>query len=447
MCGEGPDSSSFFCEDTVDQQPPVSPVKTFLHWLYFKAEVFKLARTIFKRSAIFDFLPVTVAESVFMGLPHVTEFSLRTGKFPPASPSTADLGSFLFAADEYLHLLCADLDDVLAPDSSCGYFLDSLTETCIFSTNMSVVQRVLPFCEVSHNRPAVPDCFGVHGFCNVVRWTLVRNRVQVKTCFDGTWHIGLVCSFSLHHLWFVIQYSDVFEEYPPSEVAAVSVGGVLPRGFLHPVPMRFFGIALTAWEELHPILACLKIPVSCTVVMCGPYASKTDCLDHKIEVFKALVVADGLPQLLYFDCFHVHSPTFPICQITLALAVAAAKDMAFCRHDTTKGFICARLSQLKSGEVIYCHSPQDVDIECGAALWLYIRPPDDSMLLGTQVDTFMLAASSANVADKFAAYFGKSFLGTKSIACGFFWGVFHSRLGCSTDFLVQRPALHQLSSA
>ena len=42
------------------------------------------------------------------------------------------------------------------------------------------------------------------------------------------------------------------------------------------------------------------------------------------------------------------------------------------------------------------------------------------MLLGTQVDAFMLAASSANVADKIAAYFGKSFLGTKSIACGFF---------------------------
>ena len=38
-----------FCDDTFDQQPPVSPVKTehpFLQWLYFKAEVFKLARTI-----------------------------------------------------------------------------------------------------------------------------------------------------------------------------------------------------------------------------------------------------------------------------------------------------------------------------------------------------------------------------------------------------------------
>jgi len=45
-----------------------------------------------------------------------------------------------------------------------------------------------------------------------------------------------------------------------------------------------------------------------------------------------------------------------------------------------------------------------------------LRPPHDSMLLGTHVDDFMLAASSTNLADKFAAHFGQSFSCKKSIA-------------------------------
>ena len=140
----------------------------------------------------------------------------------------------------------------------------------------------------------------------------------------------------------------------------------------------------------------------------------------------------------------------------MLLAIASAKDMELFHLDTTTAFVSA---QLKPGEVIYCNPPRDIDIGigtnglprvwklnaplegtrpaamrryqssaqpittfgfipigCGGALWLYIRPPRDSMLLGTHVDDFMLAASSTNLADKFAAHFGQSFSCKKSIA-------------------------------
>ena len=276
----------------------------------------------------------------------------------------------------------------------------------------------------------------------------------------------------------------------------------------------------TAGDELHPILACLvspKMPIYRTVVhsplfplagpqvlipatdrqaqqqVCAPYwnASKNVCLNrHRelnahtdvdrpdssvqvlntkwvfdlkicpekrtIERFKARVVANGKDQLLGFDCFDVNSPTLPICELKMLLAIAAARNMELFHLDTTTAFISA---QLKPGEEIYCNPPRDIDIGiganglprvwklnaplegtrpaamrwyqssakpitsfgfvpigCGGAFWLYLCPPHDSMLLGTHVDDFMVAASSTALADKFAAHFGKTFSCKKSIA-------------------------------
>ena len=176
-----------------------------------------------------------------------------------------------------------------------------------------------------------------------------------------------------------------------------------------------------------------------------------------IERFKARIVANGQPQILGFDCYDVHAPTVPMCELKMLLAIAAARDMELFHMDTTTAFISA---DLKPGEVIYCNPPRDVDIGVGSnglqrvwklnaplegtrpaamrwyqssaqpitgfgfspigsggALWLYQnKETDDQMLLGTHVDDFLLAASSLILAQSFALYFGKRFKCKMSVA-------------------------------
>jgi hypothetical protein len=88
-----------------------------------------------------------------------------------------------------------------------------------------------------------------------------------------------------------------------------------------------------------------------------------------IDCFKALIVANCQPQILGFDCYDVHAPTVPMCEIKMLLAIAAAKDMELFHLDTTTTFISA---ELKPDEVIYCNSPRYVDtylachLSCGS---------------------------------------------------------------------------------
>ncbi len=52
---------------------------------------------------------------------------------------------------------------------------------------------------------------------------------------------------------------------------------------------------------------------------------------------------------------------------------------------------------------------------CGA-LWLYYRPPNDQMLLGTNVDDFLLSSTSTSLANSFALHFGGRFTCKMTIA-------------------------------
>jgi hypothetical protein len=175
-----------------------------------------------------------------------------------------------------------------------------------------------------------------------------------------------------------------------------------------------------------------------------------------IDRFKARIVANGQPQILGFDCHDVHAPTVPMCVIKMLLAIAAAKDMELFHLDTTTAFISAKL---KPDEVIYCNPPRDVDIGLGSdgsprvwklhaplegtrpaamrwhqsstepitsfgfvpigsccALWMYYRPPNDQMLLGTHVDDFLLSSTSTSLANSFALHFGTRFTCKMTIA-------------------------------
>jgi hypothetical protein len=190
-----------------------------------------------------------------------------------------------------------------------GKFLDPATGKYIFSTNMTVVEHFLPFREVLHNPAAVRDCFGVIGFRNMVGWMLVNHRV--RKCFDGTWHIGIICSFNLRQQWFSIQYSDGLEGYTPSEVALAYFGDVLPRAF-----HMAFDIALPlGMVAVVPSLSTLFDPVVFDLKICPE--------KRTIQRFKARIVANGKDQLLGFDCFNVHSPTIPMCELNMILAIAA----------------------------------------------------------------------------------------------------------------------------
>jgi hypothetical protein len=81
-----------------------------------------------------------------------------------------------------------------------------------------------------------------------------------------------------------------------------------------------------------------------------------------IDSFKARIVANGLLQILGFDCHDVYAPMVPMFEIKMLLAIAAAKDMALFHLDTTTAFIFA---ELKPDEVIYCFPPRYVDIGLG----------------------------------------------------------------------------------
>ncbi len=152
-----------------------------------------------------------------------------------------------------------------------------------------------------------------------------------------------------------------------------------------------------------------------------------------IERFKTRIVANGQAQILGFDCFDVHEPTVPMCEIRLLLGIAAFRDMELYQMDTITAFISAAL---KPGEVIYCNPPRGVDLGLGSnglprvwklnaplggtrpaamrwtqsssipirsfgfvpvgsggAFWMYNHPPD-VLLLCAHVDDFLLAASS-----------------------------------------------------
>jgi hypothetical protein len=171
---------------------------------------------------------------------------------------------------------------------------------------------------------------------------------------------------------------------------------------------------------------------------------KINTSTRMIERFKTRIVANGQPQILGFDCFDVHAPTVPMCEIKLLLAFAAFHDMELYQMDTTTAFISAAL---KPGELIYCNPPRGVDlglgsnglprvwklnaplegtrpaamrwtqtsgipiqsfgfvpIGSGGAFWMYNRPPD-VMLLCTHVDDFLLAASTLALAERFHAHY------------------------------------------
>ena len=63
---------------------------------------------------------------------------------------------------------------------------------------------------------------------------------------------------------------------------------------------------------------------------------KINTATRMIEHFKSRIVANGQPQILGFNCFDVHAPTVPMCEIKLLLAIAAFRDMElYHQMDTT----------------------------------------------------------------------------------------------------------------
>ena len=59
---------------------------------------------------------------------------------------------------------------------------NSASGNLLFSTNMTVSQHFLPFRELFSDPGAVPDCFGLPCFRNLVAWNLVDKRV--RKCFN-----------------------------------------------------------------------------------------------------------------------------------------------------------------------------------------------------------------------------------------------------------------------
>uniref|UniRef100_A0A7S0MSU5 Reverse transcriptase Ty1/copia-type domain-containing protein n=1 Tax=Cryptomonas curvata TaxID=233186 RepID=A0A7S0MSU5_9CRYP len=185
---------------------------------------------------------------------------------------------------------------------------------------------------------------------------------------------------------------------------------------------------------------------------------KINSTTRMIERFKTRIVANGQPQILGFDCFDVHAPTVPMCEIKLLLAIAAFRDMELYQMDTTTAFISAAL---KPGELIYCNPPRGVDlglgsnglprvwklnaplegtrpaamrwtqtsgipiqsfgfvpIGSGGAFWMYNRPPE-FMLLCTHVDDFLIAATTLILAERFLAHYRKHHLCKFGLAATF----------------------------
>ena len=133
-------------------------------------------------------------------------------------------------------------------------FLNPATGHLLFSTNMTVSEHFLPFKELVSNPAAVRDCFGILAFCNLVAWSLVNKRV--RKCFNGTWCIGTIISYTVQRQWFAIKYSDGTEEYSPSELALIYYSGQLPSAFF-----MAFDVALPAVVALHAGTICSPLTV------------------------------------------------------------------------------------------------------------------------------------------------------------------------------------------
>ena len=120
-----------------------------------------------------------------------------------------------------------------------------------------------------------------------------------------------------------------------------------------------------------------------------------ECLPIRMSAyFKPCIIANGLHQLLFFDCHDVHILPSSLCAIQMLLAIAVENAMAQLHLYDTAALTSAHFhsDQLIHGFVPIC--------SCGV-LWLYSCPSKDQMLCGTHL---VFSSTSAAFVNLFALY-------------------------------------------